>query len=238
MPSCSSSYAFCRDRKYRLTMSRSTSVTGVVPLLAQAEREVDGDLGLARAERPADDREPRSDRRHGLDSPRPGRRHGRRHEIAAASAMELNFVSSESAREVRTTGRARAHDHRGQRPRLHEAEDLVEHVAGLDVGQQQHVGDAGHRAGDPLVARRLDRERVVERERAVHDAALDLAAVGHLRQRRRVHRGRHLGIHRLDGGDGRDLGPLDAEPVGQARPRSRGSAPSARGRARCSSRRR
>jgi hypothetical protein len=41
---------------------------------------------------------------------------------------------------------------------------------------------------------------VVERQRAVQDSTLDLAALGHLAQRRGVERGRHLRIHRLDGG--------------------------------------
>jgi len=59
---------------------------------AQLEREVDRDLGLAGAERAADDGQART------------RVYHTSHKIAAASAMELNFVSPESARDVSTTG--------------------------------------------------------------------------------------------------------------------------------------
>ena len=55
----------------------------------------------------------------------------------------------------------------------------------------------------------------IEGQRPVEDAAGDLAAIGHLAQRRRVERGLDLGIDRLDGRQQRHLGLGNAQRVGQ-----------------------
>ena len=83
---------------------------------------------------------------------------------------------------------------------------LGEHVAGLDVRHHQDVGPARHRRADALGARRVLADRVVEGQRSVEDAALDLAAIGHLAQRRRVERRADVRIDRLDRREDRHLG--------------------------------
>ncbi|KAG1438706.1 hypothetical protein G6F57_019734 [Rhizopus arrhizus] len=60
----------------------------------------------------------------------------------------------------------------------------------------QDVGVAGHARHDALLVRRVARDRVIERQRPIDIAAPDLLAVGHLRQRGGVQRGRH---RRVDG---------------------------------------
>ena len=92
-----------------------------------------------------------------------------------------------------------------------EAELLGQHVAGLEVRREQDVRIAGHLRLDALHPGGLLADRVVEGQRPVEQAALDLAAVGHLAQARRVDRRRHLGRDRLDGGENRDLRPLHVE---------------------------
>ena len=66
-----------------------------------------------------------------------------------------------------------------------------------------------------LIAAALHADRGIEGQRAVEDAAGDLAAVGHLAQRRRVEGGRDLGVDGFDGREQRDLGLGNAERVGQ-----------------------
>ena len=85
-----------------------------------------------------------------------------------------------------------------------EGQALGQHVAGLEVGHDQHVGATGHRRHDLLHARGLGVDGVVERERAIEDGPGDLAAIGHLAQRGGLDRRRHLGIdvlHRREDGD-------------------------------------
>ena len=66
---------------------------------------------------------------------------------------------------------------------------------------------------DALGARGGGRDGVVERERPVDDGAFDLAAVGHLAQRRRVQRGGHVRVDGLDRREDGDPRPRDAERV-------------------------
>ena len=66
---------------------------------------------------------------------------------------------------------------------------------------------------DALVLGRVRRDGVVERERAVDDAALDLSAAVHLREQRGVDGRRHVGVDYLDGGESGDLRAGDAEGV-------------------------
>ena len=67
-----------------------------------------------------------------------------------------------------------------------EDEILGEHVAGFEIGHDQDLGAASDRRIDALDFRRLRIDGVVECQRPVEDAAGDLAAVGHLAERRRV----------------------------------------------------
>ena len=62
---------------------------------------------------------------------------------------------------------------------------------------------------------RLDADGGIEGQRAIEDAAGDLAAIGHLAQRRRVERGLDLGVDRLDGREQRNLGLGNAQRMGQ-----------------------
>jgi len=65
--------------------------------------------------------------------------------------------------------------------RVGEIDELLgQHVAGIDVGDDEDVGLAGDRRDDPLGLCRLLRNGVIEGERRVEDAAGDLAAIGHL----------------------------------------------------------
>ena len=123
---------------------------------------------------------------------------------SAATAHEASRVVTESARLVRMIGTLRAEHDAGRVGAGEERQALREHVAGLEVGHDQHVGAARDRRVDLLDRRRLEADRVVERERAVEDAAGDLAAVGHLAQRRRLDRRRHLRVDRLHRRQDRD----------------------------------
>jgi hypothetical protein len=57
---------------------------------------------------------------------------------------------------------------------------LGDHVAGFEIGNDEDFGMAGDCRLDALGLGGDDRHRIVEGERAVEDAALDLAAIGHL----------------------------------------------------------
>ena len=78
------------------------------------------------------------------------------------------------------------HQSRRFRPR-DEGEFLYKDISGFQIGKDQHISMAGDQRGDALGASGLDIHRVVHRERPVHHRAADLAALGHLRQYRRVH---------------------------------------------------
>ena len=77
-------------------------------------------------------------------------------------------------------------------------------------GTTSTFGAPGDRRLDLLDLRGLEADRVVERQRAVEDAAGDLAAVGHLAQRGRLDRRRHLRIDRLHRREDRHLRRLEA----------------------------
>ena len=63
----------------------------------------------------------------------------------------------------------------------------------------------------PFTRAAAGRDGAVERERPIDEAADDLAAVGHLRQRGRVQGRPESGVDGLDGGEDRDLGRRDAD---------------------------
>ncbi len=116
-----------------------------------------------------------------------------------------------SARLVRMIG-TRAPEHDARHFGVGQIDELLgEHVAGLEVRNDENVGLAGDRGHDALGPRGLDRHRIVEAERAVEDAAGDLAAIGHLAQRRRVDRRADVGRDRLDRGEDRHARRDDSE---------------------------
>ena len=92
-----------------------------------------------------------------------------------------------------------------------EGQVLRQHVAGLEVGDDEDLAVAGDRAGDALDARRLGVDGVVEGERAFEQAAGDLAALGHLAEGGGLDRRGDLGRHRLDGGEDGDLRRAQAD---------------------------
>ena len=92
-----------------------------------------------------------------------------------------------------------------------EGQALGQHVAGLEVGDDKHVGLPGNRRSDVLDLGRAEIDGVVEGERPVQDAARDLAAVGHLAERRGFDGGRNLRVHGFHGGQDGDPNGLDAE---------------------------
>ena len=77
---------------------------------------------------------------------------------------------TESARLVRMIGTLRAEHDAGRVGAGQERQALGEHVARFEVGHDEHVGPARDRRVDLLDLRRLQADRVVERERAVEDA--------------------------------------------------------------------
>jgi hypothetical protein len=74
---------------------------------------------------------------------------------------------------------------------------------------------AGDRRLDALGLGGDDRNRVVEGQRAVEQAALDLAAIGHLAQRGGVERGLDLRVDGFHRRQDRHLGFGDADDVGE-----------------------
>lgn len=100
-------------------------------------------------------------------------------------------------------GHARAQHDAGGLGIGQEGEVLGQHVAGLQVRHHQHLGHARHVRAYALDAGRVRADGVVQRQRAVQQAAGDLAAVGHLAQRGRLNgagnAGRDLFHRRQDG---------------------------------------
>ncbi|CPM93354.1 Uncharacterised protein [Bordetella pertussis] len=95
-------------------------------------------------------------------------------------------------------GHARAEHDAGGLGVGQEAEVLGQHVAGFQVRHHQDLRAAGHRRDDALDLRGLGADGVVQRQRAVQYAALDLAAVGHLAQRGRLQRAGNAGHDLFD----------------------------------------
>ena len=115
----------------------------------------------------------------------------------AATAQEARRVNHGVGAAGENDRHARAeHDAGGVRPG-EKRQALGEHVAGFEIGHDQHVGASGDRRIDLLDLRGLEADRVVERERAVQHGARDLPAVRHLAQRGRLQRGGHVRIDRL-----------------------------------------
>ena len=90
-------------------------------------------------------------------------------------------------------------------------EQLGEDVARFEIGDEQDVGIAGDGRTDALDRCRVLVDRVVERQRTIDQRACDLSAVGHLAQRGRVDRRRHLRVDGFHGGENRDLRRGDAK---------------------------
>ena len=86
---------------------------------------------------------------------------------STATAHEASRVSSESARLVRMIGHTRAQHDAGGIGAGQERQALGQHVAGLEIGHDQHVGPAGDRRDDVLDRRRLRADGIVERQRAI-----------------------------------------------------------------------
>ncbi len=93
---------------------------------------------------------------------------------------------------------------------------LPEDVGGFDVGEEEAVGVAGDGADELLDLHGLFVDGDIEGERAVTDAALDLAAVAHLGEHGAFDAGGHRVEHLLGGGDEGDLRLRDAEGLGGA----------------------
>ena len=80
-----------------------------------------------------------------------------------------------------------------------EGQALGEHVAGLEIRNDEDIGLPGHRRLDLLDLRGTEIDGVVERQRPIEDPARDLPAVGHLAQSRGLDGRGHLrvdGLHR------------------------------------------
>ena len=89
-----------------------------------------------------------------------------------------------------------------------------------------------------FAARRLGADGVVERQRPVHSAALDLAALGHLAQRGGLDRAPGASGHRLHRREHRDLRPRERQRAAEVDRVARDVRLGPRGRARCSPRHR
>jgi hypothetical protein len=139
---------------------------------------------------------------------------------ALYSSVRHRLVLNEGAR----GGEHDGHDDTGRWPGgvgiRQERKLLRQHVAGLEVGHHQDVRIARDLRANMLDLGSLPADRVVEGERAVEQAAGDLAALGHLAQCRGVDGQRDLGRHRLDRGEDRDLGPRDPQARAPCRSRS------------------
>src|SRR4029453_19308680 len=92
-----------------------------------------------------------------------------------------------------------------------EAELLGEHVARLEVRNQEDVGIAGDLGHNALYLGGLCANGVVERQWTVEDAARDLLPFCHLAEAGGVDGGLHLGIDGLDRRQNGDLRSLHAE---------------------------
>jgi hypothetical protein len=112
-------------------------------------------------------------------------------------------------------GHAGAEDDAGQLRSAQVFKLLGEHVAALEIGDDEDVGLAGDGRDEVLDFGGLDADGGVKGQRAVEDAAGDLAAVGHLAEGGGVEGGLDLGVHGFDGRQQGNLGLGDAEGVSQ-----------------------
>ena len=96
-----------------------------------------------------------------------------------------------------------------------EGQALGEHVARLEVRDDEDIGQSGDRRLDVLDLRRPEIDGVVERQRAVEDPAGDLAAVGHLAEGGGLDGRGHLGIHGLHRRQDRDPHRVDPQRPGE-----------------------
>ena len=114
-----------------------------------------------------------------------------------------------------------------------EGQVLRQHVAGLEVGDDEDLGVAGDRAADALDPRGLGVDGVVEGERPLEQAAGDLAALGHLAEGRGLDGRGDLRRHRLDRGEDRDPAACRGRCRSRGRWRSGRCRAWRRGRGRC-----
>ena len=150
----------------------------------------------------------RGGRRRGRIDRRPLPRADERHRTGGDARLARVGAAREDDRHACADDDSRA-DRAAQ---VHEL--LREHVAALEIGDHQDVGRAGDVGHDALGARSGGRHGVVESERSVEDGAFDLAAVGHLAQRRGIERGGHV---RIDGLDRREDGNARAREAERVR---------------------
>ena len=87
-----------------------------------------------------------------------------------ATAQEASRVVSAVGAAGQDDRHARAEHDAGGVGAGQEGQALGQHVAGLEVGHDQHVGAPGDRRDDVLDRRRLEADRVVERQRPVEHA--------------------------------------------------------------------
>jgi hypothetical protein len=106
---------------------------------------------------------------------------------------------------------ARAEYH-SRRVRLGEERQVFgQHVAGFEIGHDENLRAAGDRGCDAFDLRCFGIDGVVERQRAVEDAARDLAALGHFAERGGVDGRRNFRCHSLDGGQNRNPRRAEAD---------------------------
>ena len=120
---------------------------------------------------------------------------------------------------VRTAGEDRRHagaEHDTGQLRAAKIYKLLDqHVAALEIGNHEDVGLAGDGRDQLFDCSGFLADGSIEGERAIENAASDLAAVGHLAKRGGVEGGLDLGIDGFNRGEQRDLGLGNAKRVGQ-----------------------
>ena len=132
-----------------------------------------------------------------------------------ATAQEARRVSAASARLVRMIGTRAPSTIPAASAPLRNDMLFASMLPGFKVRHDQHVGAAGDRRDNLLDRRGLGTDRIVERQRAVEQAAGDLPAVRHLAQGRGLDGRGHLGVDGFHRAEDRDADFVDAHRVGQ-----------------------
>ncbi len=112
-------------------------------------------------------------------------------------------------------GHAGADDQPGDGRAAEVFELLGQHIARLQIGREQNVGQTGYRRVDAFGLGGGQRQRVVEGQRPVENGAGDLPAVGHFAQCGGVQRGGHIGIDGLHRGENGHAWRFDAQRLRQ-----------------------
>jgi hypothetical protein len=109
--------------------------------------------------------------------------------------------ASRGGQRVRPAGQDDRHLRAQHDPRAvgarHKTETFRQDVAGHEVGHHEHVRVSDDRVDDVLDCRRVEVDRVVERQRAVRRRSSDLAAIRRPALRGDLDRRGQLRIHRL-----------------------------------------